>query len=171
MVSIVSGVDIAINSRDDPAVLIRYSIELINEREQNQRTLCQHILHRSYNNSSSKVSTLTSRVRLLLEYFLNLFFTIDKSARPIKVINCTRISARKQGSIRFVKKVGVTRNLSDSRTTEAMGRTSFAAKCNGRMLITVKFGHGNSTTLIITPLQTKVKRPVFVELIIEIIIG
>jgi len=43
MVSIVSGVDIAINPRDDPGVLIRYSIELINERKQYQYTLHQHV--------------------------------------------------------------------------------------------------------------------------------
>lgn len=63
MVSIVSGVDIAINPRDDPGVLIRYSIELINERKQLQYTLHQHV-------SFAAISTillskqLISRVRL-----------------------------------------------------------------------------------------------------------
>lgn len=55
MVSIVSGVDIAINPRDDPDVLIRYSIELINRHKQSQRTLHQYVFHfTSLNNSFTK---------------------------------------------------------------------------------------------------------------------
>lgn len=54
MVSIVSGVDIAISPRDDPEVLIRYSIELINERKQCQRTPHRrHVSRYSFNDSSS----------------------------------------------------------------------------------------------------------------------
>jgi hypothetical protein len=43
MVSIVSGVDIVINPHDDPGLLIRYSIELINRRKQKRHILQQRV--------------------------------------------------------------------------------------------------------------------------------
>jgi len=69
MVSIVSGVDIAINSRDDPGVL--NVIQLINERKQSQRTFHQHILHRSSPQQFFLGTTLMFRVRFS-SYFSHL---------------------------------------------------------------------------------------------------